>query len=258
MSRRAPSLPAGSYHREAMGWLRALFAVVALAFGAAALVASAPAPLGAVAAAHPEPGDEDGDLIKTVVDNCPNTPNGTQINTDGDAQGDACDADDDNDGIPGPRAGQLPDRLQPRSGRRQRRRPRECLPAGGHRWRRHHRRERQLRQRPQPRSGGSRRRRRGRLHQGWRCLRPRRRQRPHQRSRRQLPDGLEPARDPRAAVHPGRPRRRRDRQRVRSRGADRGPGRPGDDARRQGAAPAGDPGEAPEGPPCRRTASPRP
>ena len=50
------------YHREAMGWLRALFAVVALAFGAAALVASAPAPLGAVAAAHPEPGDEDGDL----------------------------------------------------------------------------------------------------------------------------------------------------------------------------------------------------
>ncbi len=31
-------------------------------------------------------------------DNCPNTANANQLNTDGDAQGDACDSDDDNDG----------------------------------------------------------------------------------------------------------------------------------------------------------------
>jgi hypothetical protein len=67
--------------------------------GAAGLLA-APAPLTAVAAAHPEPKDVDGDTVLNEVDNCPTTPNGAQVNTDGDAQGDACDADDDGDGVP--------------------------------------------------------------------------------------------------------------------------------------------------------------
>ncbi len=34
-----------------------------------------------------------------VLDNCPTTSNANQLNTDGDTQGDACDADDDNDGV---------------------------------------------------------------------------------------------------------------------------------------------------------------
>jgi hypothetical protein len=44
-------------------------------------------------------GDLDGDGIRNDVDNCPTTANADQINTDGDAQGDACDEDDDNDGV---------------------------------------------------------------------------------------------------------------------------------------------------------------
>ena len=104
MRRRVPEvarpLPAGSYHQAVMGKLRALIAVLVLACGAAVVAGSGPAFIGAVAAAHPEPGDLDGDLVKNEVDNCPTTANGTQINTDGDSEGDACDADDDNDGIP--------------------------------------------------------------------------------------------------------------------------------------------------------------
>ena len=51
-------------------------------------------------AAHPEPGDTDGDEVRDVVDNCPTVKNGSQLNTDGDGEGNACDGDDDNDGVP--------------------------------------------------------------------------------------------------------------------------------------------------------------
>jgi hypothetical protein len=44
--------------------------------------------------------DGDGDGIPDGVDNCPSVFNPSQTNTDGDAQGDACDPDDDNDGVP--------------------------------------------------------------------------------------------------------------------------------------------------------------
>jgi hypothetical protein len=43
--------------------------------------------------------DTDGDGIPDSSDNCPTIANPTQTNTDGDSQGDACDIDDDNDGL---------------------------------------------------------------------------------------------------------------------------------------------------------------
>jgi hypothetical protein len=42
-------------------------------------------------------GDADQDGVPDGSDNCPNVANPTQLNTDGDAQGDACDSDDDQD-----------------------------------------------------------------------------------------------------------------------------------------------------------------
>jgi uncharacterized delta-60 repeat protein len=45
-----------------------------------------------------ESADSDGDRVGNNRDNCDFVANASQTNTDGDAQGDACDADDDNDG----------------------------------------------------------------------------------------------------------------------------------------------------------------
>ncbi|HEV3000955.1 MAG TPA: thrombospondin type 3 repeat-containing protein [Solirubrobacteraceae bacterium] len=85
--------------------LARLIAVVALVVGVAGRGPAAPAagplaPSLPLAAAHPEPGDMDGDEIPDESDNCIDIRNGDQVNTDGDQYGDACDADDDADGVP--------------------------------------------------------------------------------------------------------------------------------------------------------------
>jgi hypothetical protein len=47
----------------------------------------------------PQPGDNDGDGIEDAIDNCPSDPNPSQLNSDGDAFGNACDSDKDDDSI---------------------------------------------------------------------------------------------------------------------------------------------------------------
>jgi hypothetical protein len=47
----------------------------------------------------PQQGDNDGDAVADVDDNCVSKSNPSQLNTDGDALGDACDTDRDNDGV---------------------------------------------------------------------------------------------------------------------------------------------------------------
>jgi Zn-dependent metalloprotease len=48
---------------------------------------------------QPNLGDLDADGVPGARDNCPSTPNPTQLDTDGDGFGDACDVDDDNDRV---------------------------------------------------------------------------------------------------------------------------------------------------------------
>ncbi len=43
--------------------------------------------------------DDDNDGVADIWDNCPNSSNASQVNFDGDGLGDVCDSDDDNDGI---------------------------------------------------------------------------------------------------------------------------------------------------------------
>lgn len=52
---------------------------------------------GVLSSLDPQASDSDGDGVLDDVDNCPATANASQLNKDGDAFGDACDADDDGD-----------------------------------------------------------------------------------------------------------------------------------------------------------------
>ncbi|WP_295447635.1 thrombospondin type 3 repeat-containing protein [uncultured Thiodictyon sp.] len=53
-----------------------------------------------ITVSNPTPVDQDGDRLPDATDNCPQAFNPDQRDTDGDGQGDACDADDDGDAVP--------------------------------------------------------------------------------------------------------------------------------------------------------------
>jgi hypothetical protein len=78
--------------------MRRLGLIVLLVLGLAAAVPAgvSGAPLWA---AHPEPGDVDGDGVRDESDNCPQTRNGNQSDIDRDTRGDRCDTDADGDGV---------------------------------------------------------------------------------------------------------------------------------------------------------------
>jgi hypothetical protein len=80
----------------ARGMLVIALLLLGLTAGAAVLAIAGPV---TPAAAHPEPGDIDGDGVRDEVDNCPNDRNGDQKDTDGDGPGDKCDPDMDGDGL---------------------------------------------------------------------------------------------------------------------------------------------------------------
>jgi len=50
-------------------------------------------------APNPQPGDNDGDGVADAADNCPSDVNPSQLNSDGDAFGNACDSDKDDDTV---------------------------------------------------------------------------------------------------------------------------------------------------------------
>jgi Thrombospondin type 3 repeat len=75
----------------------ALLIVLALALVGAGAAAPQALP---VAAAHPEPGDIDGDGVRDEFDNCPQARNADQSDVDRDGLGDKCDPDADADGDP--------------------------------------------------------------------------------------------------------------------------------------------------------------
>ena len=71
----------------------------ACVLGVVSALVAAPVSIAGVAGVQSEvPGDVDGDLVPGW-DNCPDVFNPDQLDTEGDGTGDACDPDNDNDGV---------------------------------------------------------------------------------------------------------------------------------------------------------------